>query len=918
MKIKPKKLLKIAGAVIGAFLLLIILTILFWLGPTVKLIAEIIGPKALGTEVQIEKLKVNPIKGTIALTDFTIKNPDVFGQTNAVSLASLEIDIDMASLFSSTITVHRVEINSPYLVYEQDLQSDNITAFIRNVQAFANIDPNAPQKPEKEKKKKPSGKPAPIVIVEQLEINDVQLNFANTHDHELDIGVGFESLAISMTNGTAFLDKVYVKNPGRLETPNLFTLDGINIEMVPGSVYSTNIHFKLIEILNPHAFIEHNPQTDTFGEFLKIADSLIPRIPTNAPEDQVTNAVVPETPQTKKEPSTPPTEITLDLFLIDDAQLHAVNIGDPDLDIHLGMSHFSVALERGIIQLEDLHLSNPAQLSTPDLLSLEKLYVQLTPGSEKTETLVIEDVQIIKPNAFLELNTDNNTVSAFLRTANSYIERIPTYKIPALPPTPEKPTAPDTAPKSSGVRKAPPVKLQNLMVDDLNLYLRNTTNTNHPSYSPRLIAGIDEVDAKLMDGTVGIHNIRIPNSPGFNASNIFHLAQITIALEADSLYSDQVVINEIFIDTPLVDLEQTETSGNVSDLQAALMQFVPTPEQMPKFPESKKNVAATEEPATTNTPILIADQPIVLHQLTLTNLAINLKLPITTNRTENMMGSFNPMDKISLNKLNPMHAGSLEEVMDPNAPIKLVAFKNLSLEPLKGLLYIDDMRISNPPGFSRNNLVEIEQFRLDIDPDSIQTDIFHIEDILIQKPRIRYERQIKTDNIKALQQEIEKATMRRQNEMEKTNKTQPTEHAETTPVQTAPPEDEQKVIIDRVQIPNGLVRAKLSIAPAMPVPLPTIEIKDIGKEGEGATLAEAGSILYGTVYDSIIKAVANTTGFATDTLKGIGGLTFDALGGVSDGIGNMTKGATEAAEKTIEKSKERRRRRAGGRRTAVP
>ncbi|WP_372794929.1 hypothetical protein, partial [Pontiella sp.] len=347
MSAKPKKILKTAGYVLGALLLLLILTGLFWLGPTVKLLVTTIGPKALGTDVRLEKLKISPIKGTISLKDFAIKNPNSFGRSNAVSLASLEVSVDMASLFSSTILVHRVEIDSPYFIYEQDRQRDNITEFIRNVQEFVNYDPDAPPKPKKTTEKDEEEKPGKVVLIEQLAIRDVQLNLANTQDHALDLGIGFESLAVSMTNGTVFLDNVYIRNPARLETPNLFTLDGLHVLMDPESIYSTNLHFKSIRILKPHAFIEHNPQTDTAGEFLKIAASLAEKMPTNAPQAAAAPPVEHAEADTGAEASAPPTQITLDLFEIDDLQLHAVNIGDPDLDVHLGMNHFTVELEKG-------------------------------------------------------------------------------------------------------------------------------------------------------------------------------------------------------------------------------------------------------------------------------------------------------------------------------------------------------------------------------------------------------------------------------------------------------------------------------------------------------------------------------------------------------------------------------------------
>lgn len=936
---KLKKILKILLGVMGALLLLLVLTFLFWLGPTVKFVAQTIGPRALGTEVHIDRLSIRPIKGIISLSDFSIRNPDVFGQTNAVSLDSLDISLDMASLFSPTIIVHKVEINSPYFIYEQDLQSDNISEFIANVQTFAGYDPEAPPQPKKEKKA-PSHTPPKIVIVEQLAINDVQIHLANTYDEKLDMEIGLDSLTVSMTNGHTRLDNFYVTNPGRLQSPNLFTLDGIDIQMEPGSIYSTNIHFQSVEILNPHAFIEHNPETDTVGEFLKIANSLVAKIPTNALKPVATNTV--ETAKTDTAPQAPPPEVTIDSIIIDDIQIHSVNIGEPELDVHLGMSYLTVALERGDIRMENLQLSNPAKFTSQDIFSLEEFSIQIAPGSHKEDKLIIEDVQVIQPHVYLELQTNFNTVSEFLRIANGYIERIPTYDIPELPPTPKQ-ASPEASEASAtnNPTSAPPVELYNLLVDDIQIKLLDNTVTNNPFPQPTMIAGIKEISARLFEGKINISDILIPCPEGYQTSNIFHLAAIEIDIDPSTLYSDQVVIEEIFIDSPQVDLEQTEESGSVAELQATLLQFAPTPDQLPQL--TKKNeieTAHSDEPA--KEPIPIDEQPVILQQLEVTNLLVHLTLPAaSTNEPAGMLSSLNPLgkrnDEKNQNKDQAEEDSETVEMAVPevpvsNTPMTLVAFSRLSLEPLKGLLYVDNLKVSNPPNFSPKNLIELEQFRLDIDPDSIQTETFHIEDVLIQKPRIRYERQIRTDNIKALQVEIENATTRRQEFTENTDtvasgETNSTIVVETNSIEVATSEttnaEEQKVIIDRVLITGGLVQAKLSIAPSIPVPLPTIELTEIGKEKGGASLEEAGTQVFDATYDAIIGAVGSTTGFATDTLKGLGTLTFDtlgnAVGSVTDGVSNMTTEATDAVMETVEKVRNRnsKKRRAGGKRSAV-
>ena len=924
MKPAVKKTLKISGIVVGVLLALILLTILFWLGPTVKLVAENIGSKALGTPLTINKLTINPRKGLIHLSDFAIKNPDTFGQSNAVSLASLDVSIEMGSIFSETVVVHQVALESPHFIYEQSSASDNIQEFVLSIYDFIGYNPEAPPDPkdlEKERKKREKDalgkkeKDAKVVIVESLEINDAQFHLANTDDQELDFKVGFGQFNVSMTNGTVRLDDFHITNPGRLETPNLFSLEQLEVLLEPGSIYSSNINIRAVNIRKPHAFVEHNPETDTAWEFLKIAEGLVAKIPTNAPEAEATNEVVVEA-----EPPPPPPEVILGTVTIDDVQLNAVNIGDPKLNVQLGLEQLAVAMQDGRIDLNNLFLTNPKRLATPNLFSLDGITVDFDPESLKADTLVLNDIQVKQPHAFLELNKEADTVGELMKIANGFLERVPEYPIPELPqaPTNDAPGVAETEPEASDEATAPPIALHNLLVDDIQVKLLDTTPTNNVPTEPHTLAGIGSISVKLEDGKVQVKGIAMPNAPGFHATNLFHLANIDVEIDPDSLFSDQVVINQVLVNSPSINLEQTEESGNVAALQTQLMRFVPP------VPEGAKEEAAPATTATANpetAPIPIAEQPVVLHQLIVTNLYVGLKLPVDTNTTDEALfgmdlNKLNPTAMVSLDKLNPLAGNAEEEAeADPNAPLTLVAFTTLSAEPLKGLVSIHDLRVSNPPGFSRRNLMKLEEFRIDLDPDTLQSDVLHIEDIVLANPRVRYERHIMKDNIKALREEIEQATVRRGEYMEGQTADTVVEAIEEADGEEVD-DDGQKVVIDRVVIDGCIVYAKLSALPAIPVPVPIPDLKDIGKEKGGATPTEASTQIIDNFYDQMINAVGSTTGFATDSLKGAGSLLGNMAGGLTEGIGNMASGVKEGTGKAVEevKRKSKSLRRTGWRR----
>lgn len=374
-----------------------------------------------------------------------------------------------------------------------------------------------------------------------------------------------------------------------------------------------------------------------------------------------------------------------------------------------------------------------------------------------------------------------------------------------------------------------------------------------------MLAGISSISVKLVDGSIQLKGITVPNPDGFHATNLFYLAEINVALDPESIFSRQVVINEVFVDSPKINLEQTETTGNVAELQKSLMGFVPPTPETPA-PEPEK----VAEAGTTNAPVPLAEQPVILETLFVTNLAVNAILlpPGATTTNEPAAG---PLGRIKLNKLNPM---TYVKKSDTNKTatieaeeITLLAFDLLTVEPLKGTVGISNLQIGNPQGFANKHLVKLQQFKLSLDPDTLQADTLLIKEIYIEKPRIAYERKIMTDNIKAFQQTIEGAVARRDETKDKAMEEHEAEISE-----------EQKVIIEHLLVQGGIVKAKLSALPTAPIPLPTIEMKDIGKKEGGASLGEASSKIFDAFYDSIIGAVSSVTGFAGDALKGMGSL----------------------------------------------
>jgi len=736
-KLRLKRAFLYLGSLLLALIILLTLTFFFWLGPTVKVLAEKIGSKALGAPISMERLSINPRKGTLILSGFEIGNHAIFGQSNTVSLTEISIAIDMESVFSDTLVIKEILIESPYFVYEQNSGSDNITEYITNIFAFANIDPDQPKEPKKEEEED-LDKASKKYVVNHLRITDVKMVLANTDDPDLDIQVGLEELMLSMSNGVVQLKNLTLSDPGLLTTPHIFVLESVAIQLDPASIHSDRIIIEKVQITKPYAYYEQNSETDTVTEFMRIANSFTSKSDKNS-EPSVAET---EPPEPEIAPKPPATTVELRELVIDDIQLHIVNITKPELNIRMKLEQLTLSPTSGDLQFQSLTLSNPKLLATPNLFELEAVKIKIDPASLTNSTVIIEDVQVIKPYIFLEQNTETDTVTEFIRIAKRILAGNTSTKG-----TTKQTPPPESKKKPAPVDGPPPIELHNLLVDDIQLKFMDTTHTNAPD-GLQTMASIDNISVKLLDGILRIESITIPNPAGdFITTNLFHLPVIDITLDPESIFSDQVVIQKIFINSPSIHLEQTETTGNVAELQKIAEGFTPpavSPAPRPTPPQKT---------GTTHAPVVLAEKPVVLDVLMVTNLTVTMTTPTSTNEVSGM-SRLRPKKLLN-------HNGDTNASLGEDS-ITLAAFEQLSLEPLKGLLRIQNLKIGNPEGFAHDNLAIIKQVRVKIDPDSIPTDTLLIEDILIDSPEIVYERQLTTDNIKALQASIEAAAQKRE------------------------------------------------------------------------------------------------------------------------------------------------------------
>ncbi len=169
---KVGKILLGVVVVVVVLLLVFVLTLPLTISPIVKTAASVGGPKALGVPVTVGDVKLNALAGNLAITGVQIGNPEGYSDKEAFAVQKIDVGLDMRSLFSDTIVVKRIEIDSPAISYEIKDGKSNFDVMLANVKKSS--------EEEKEKEEKPKGeKDAKKVIIEEFKLTGAKVSHAS-------------------------------------------------------------------------------------------------------------------------------------------------------------------------------------------------------------------------------------------------------------------------------------------------------------------------------------------------------------------------------------------------------------------------------------------------------------------------------------------------------------------------------------------------------------------------------------------------------------------------------------------------------------------------------------------------------------------------------------------------------------------
>jgi len=184
-----------------------------------------------------------------------------------------------------------------------------------------------------------------------------------------------------------------------------------------------------------------------------------------------------------------------------------------------------------------------------------------------------------------------------------------------------------------------------------------------------------------------------------------------------------------------------------------------------------------------------------------------------------------------------------------------VSLADARISPFTGRGTLTGLVVGNPAGWNAPNALTLGKIDIKVNLRSLRSDVIEIEEILIEQPQFVYETRLVSSNLGDLLKAIDAFTG-------------PSE-AGATPEPAAADAKPVKLIIRHFRLAEA--KATLGVGPAaLPIPLPTIELRDLGAEKGGATPAELSGEVLGQVLGEISKAASNPANAAGTAGQAIG------------------------------------------------
>ena len=224
---------------------------------------------------------------------------------------------------------------------------------------------------------------------------------------------------------------------------------------------------------------------------------------------------------------------------------------------------------------------------------------------------------------------------------------------------------------------------------------------------------------------------------------------------------------------------------------------------------------------------------------------------------------------VLLGKINPIVENGIEKTGPTilKAPVTVDAVK---ISFFSGSGELKGFTVGNPEGYNTSHAFNMDSLKINLDVKSVTSDKIHIKNITIDSPSIIFEGGFGKSNLSQLQ----------------ANAAEFSKGGGDSDKEESGKGETKKLVIDHMVIDNGSISVSMALLQGqkLTVPLPKLEMKDIGKEKDANISDVLGEVL-AMVNKAAIPAVQS------------------GLGDLGIGMGKTSEKLQEEASKGMDKIK---------------
>jgi uncharacterized protein involved in outer membrane biogenesis len=220
------------------------------------------------------------------------------------------------------------------------------------------------------------------------------------------------------------------------------------------------------------------------------------------------------------------------------------------------------------------------------------------------------------------------------------------------------------------------------------------------------------------------------------------------------------------------------------------------------------------------------------------------------------------------------------ERVGPSITRTSVKLGGVGVSLLSGRAHLKGLVVGNPAGLRAPNAFTLNEANVQVNWKSVLEDTVVIETIEVNGPEITFESRLSGSNLSTIRDNVQAFTSS-------------ASAAKASGAARSDRASRKKVHVKRFILRDGRVTVWLGAgsleSKALTVPLPDVQLKDIGKESDGATPEQVTAAVFTAIYNAALRTV---TGAAKPLEKG------------TEAIGESVRQLGEAGEKAASKALE--------------